>query len=90
MPIRAVRRPDADPVALVDAQTDQSVRERQHVMMQLRIGPPPSGEPVDEGLAVGMSHRHPVEILADRLAEQWLVTSAVVVRRHGGGRSCHW
>ena len=89
-PLRAVRRPDADPIALVDAQPDQPVRERQHVMVQPRIGPPPSGEPVDQGLAVGMSHRHPVEILADRLAEQWLVTSAVGVRRHDGGRSCHW
>jgi hypothetical protein len=89
-PLRAVRSPDADPVALVDAQPEQPVRERQHVVVQLRIGPPPSGEPVDQRLAVGMSRRYPVEVLADRLAEQWLVTGAVVVRRRVGGRSCHW
>ena len=47
-PLRAVRRPDAYPAALVGAQPEQPAGQGQHVAVQFRIGPAPSSGRADE------------------------------------------
>jgi len=47
-PLRAVRRPDAYPAALVGAQPEQPAGQGQHVAVQFRIGLAPSSRRADE------------------------------------------
>ena len=69
-PFRAVRRPDTDPVTLLDADFQQPERQGIDVGGQFRIGPAPSGRPVDERFTAGEPHRRRVEAPPDRVAQQ--------------------
>ena len=69
-PFRAVRRPDADPVALLDADREQSARHVVDGPAELRIGPAPTARAVHERLAVGEGGHRGVQVLADRVAKQ--------------------
>ena len=69
-PLGAVRRPDADPVALGDAQRQQAERERVDVGVQLAVGPAPVRRHVDQRLAVAAAGHRALQVGPDRLAEQ--------------------
>ena len=69
-PLRAVRRPDPDPVALLDPGRDQAAGQRVDVGVELGPGPPPAAGHLDQRLAVGVRRHRALEVGADRLLEQ--------------------
>ncbi len=88
-PLGDVRRPDADPVALGQPRREQPERHRVDVVAQLAVGPPPAGRHLHQRLGVGLRGGHPVEVVADRVAEQRHVGRAGGVGRDGGGSGGH-
>ena len=89
-PFRAVRRPDADPVALLDTQADQAVGERVDVGTQLRVGPAPGAVVLDQRLPVAVGGNRAVEVGADRLRQERDVARAAVIGGGGGGAVVSW
>ncbi len=69
-PLGAVRRPDADPVALRDPGRDQPPGERVDVGVERRPGPAATGGHLDQRLAVPVRRDRALEVAADRLLEQ--------------------
>ena len=53
-PLRAVRRPDADPVADLHPEGEQAAGHVVHGGVELGVRPPPAGRDLDERLAVGV------------------------------------
>ena len=85
-PLGPVGRPDADPVALGDAQAEQGVGEGIDLVLQLRVGEAQPGGDVDQGEAVGEPGGRAVEVRADRVAEQRRVARrgrVAELRAHG-------
>ena len=80
-PFRAVGRPDADPVAALDAVREEPLGAARRLVPELAIREAEALLPVDQRLAVTEPLHAPVEVLSDRLAEQRGSTSALDVRR---------
>ena len=69
-PLRAVGRPDADPVTGPHPDGQQSASEPVDVSLQRGIRPSPALGHVDEGLAVAEASHRLVEVVADRLLDE--------------------
>jgi hypothetical protein len=69
-PLCAVRRPDPDPVALLDAGRDEAAGEHVHVPLELAPGPAGALGDVDQRLAVGEAGHRRVEVVPDRLLDE--------------------
>ena len=78
-PLRAVRRPDADPVPGVDSGREQAPGQGVGIGVQLPVGPPPSGRHVDHGLLIAARGRDPAQVRADGLAQQGQGRGSVTV-----------
>ncbi len=75
-PLRAVGRPDAHPVTLRDPELDQAHRQVVHSAAQVGEREPALARPIDEGNAVGKSLRDLIELLTDRLPQEWQLADA--------------
>jgi hypothetical protein len=84
-PLGAVGRPDADPLAALHAEPQQPGGQRVDARAELGIGPADALAGGDEGGPAAEAGDRPVEVGADRLAEQRDVVGAVGVR--GGGQA---
>ena len=78
-PLRVVRRPDAEPVALLEPEGHEAGGERVGPGPQLPVRPADALVAHDEGLPIGRLLGDPVERLPDRLAEERLYGGAVGV-----------
>ena len=84
-PLRAVRRPDADPVTLGDAGTDQPAREAVDLGTQLGVRHPDAARAVDERVALGHPGHRRVEVVTDGLLEEQRLARSDGVREGGVG-----
>ena len=82
-PLRAVRRPHPDPVALLDPGADQPPGERVHVAVELGVGPSPPGGELDQRLVVAVRRDGPLEVGPDRLLDQGRLGLSTGVGLHG-------
>ena len=82
-PLRTVRRPDADPVALVDPGGEQPARQPLDLAGELAVGPPAPARDVDQRLPVTVRLDGAGQVLADRLSEQREGRHPARVRRRG-------
>ncbi len=81
-PLRAVRRPDADPVALGDARGDQAAGQGVHVGVERGVGPAPPGRHLDQGVAVAVLGDDPLQVGPDGLLEKVGAARALRVGLH--------
>ena len=82
-PLRAVRRPDADAVALRDAGAHEAAGQGGDVAVELGPGPAPAAGHLDERLAVGVRRGGAAEVVADRLLEERYVGLAAGLGQQG-------
>ena len=82
-PLRAVRGPDAHPVARLDPRRDQAQRQRVGVRVELGIGPAPSGRHIDQRFPAAVRSRDAPQVRADGLAEQGQRRGSVTVGQRG-------
>ena len=69
-PLRAVQRPDADPVAGVDAFGQQAKRQRRDVSIELGVRPAATAGNVDQRFGLGETQGSADEVVTDRVAQQ--------------------
>ena len=69
-PFGAVRRPDADALARGEAESTQARREAIDALAQFAPGPADILVPCDQRIALAVLFNGPVEVRADRIAEQ--------------------
>ena len=87
-PLGAVGAPDADPLALRDAQGEERTRQAVDVVVQLGVAPPPGlfaghrGR-LDQGIVVREPRRDPFEVRANGFLEQRDVSVPGCVSKHG-------
>ena len=81
-PLGAVRRPDAHPVARLDARRDQPPGEGIGVGVEPGVGPPAPGGHVHHRLPVRVAGGDAAQVGADGLAQQRHPGRAVAVGRH--------
>src|SRR5258707_4084113 len=78
-PFRAVRRPDADAIAWLEAESQKPRREGVRARLELRIGPATVLVRNDQRFARPISHAHFVQKSTDSLADQRRATIAMHV-----------
>jgi hypothetical protein len=83
-PLRAVRRPDADPVALADAEGVQPERGGVDLGDQFRVAEPSAGGALDQRLVVAHPRCRPIQVRPDRVAQQGHGGRSTRVREEGG------
>src|ERR1700722_3751176 len=83
-PFRAVRGPDSDPIARLQAKRQESRRECVGPRLELGVGPPNLLVRDHQRLARSVSRAHFVQQRSDGLADQWrsTVTMYVAFARH--------
>ena len=69
-PLGAVRRPDGDPITLVDTNLEQATSDAIDISAELGIGPPPPCWSVDHRVPVAEAGDGPAQVVADRAPEQ--------------------
>ncbi len=84
-PLRAVRRPDAQPVAGLQTQAEQPAGHLVDGGVELRPGPAPPGGALHQRLPVGVQTRGAAEVGPDGAADQRRGRGAGGVRDVGGG-----
>ena len=87
-PFVVVLRPDADPVAGLEAQPAQATGQRVHLEAQLGVGQADVLVAHHQRLASGIAGAGVVEIAADGLADQGFVRCAMDVAQRIAHRSC--
>jgi hypothetical protein len=79
-PLRAVGRPDSDPVPWLDAFGKQSARKDVNVGIQFGIGPTSALIYGDQCVATGKGPRDSIQILPDGFTEQGHLAAATCIR----------